>query len=79
MNEFLTHYAFLIVPIVKIAILVFVVLTLDAYLTWAERKVDCAYPVALGTAPRGATWFAAAAGGWCEVHFQRRPNARERG
>ncbi len=39
MNEFLTHYAFLIVPIVKIAILVFIVLTLDAYLTWAERKV----------------------------------------
>lgn len=39
MNEFLTHYAFLIVPIVKVAILVFIVLTLDAYLTWAERKV----------------------------------------
>jgi NADH-quinone oxidoreductase subunit H len=38
-NEFLTHYAFLIVPIVKIAILVFIVLTLDAYLTWIERKV----------------------------------------
>ena len=39
MNEFLTEYAFLIVPIVKIAILVFVVLTVDAYLTWIERKV----------------------------------------
>ncbi len=39
MNEFLTHYAFLIVPIVKIAILVFLVLTIDAYLTWIERKV----------------------------------------
>jgi NADH-quinone oxidoreductase subunit H len=38
-NEFLTHYAFLIVPIVKIAILVFIVLTVDAYLTWIERKV----------------------------------------
>jgi NADH-quinone oxidoreductase subunit H len=38
-NEFLTHYAFLIVPIVKIAILVFLVLTVDAYLTWIERKV----------------------------------------
>jgi NADH-quinone oxidoreductase subunit H len=38
-NEFLTQYAFLIVPIVKIAILVFVVLTVDAYLTWLERKV----------------------------------------
>ena len=39
MNEFLTHYAFLIVPIIKIAILVFIVLTVDAYLTWIERKV----------------------------------------
>jgi NADH-quinone oxidoreductase subunit H len=38
-NEFLTHYAFLIVPIIKIAILVFLVLTVDAYLTWIERKV----------------------------------------
>src|SRR5690349_9792903 len=32
-------YGFLIVPIVKVAILVFLVLTLDAYLTWLERKV----------------------------------------
>lgn len=39
MNEFLTKYAFLIVPIIKIAILVLVVLTVDAYLTWVERKV----------------------------------------
>ena len=39
MNEFLAKYAFLIVPIIKVAILLFVVLTLDAYLTWLERKV----------------------------------------
>ncbi len=39
MNDFLTQYAFLIVPIIKIAILVFLVLTVDAYLTWLERKV----------------------------------------
>ena len=39
MNEFLTQYAFLIIPIIKIAILVFLVLTVDAYLTWLERKV----------------------------------------
>jgi NADH-quinone oxidoreductase subunit H len=38
-NEFLTQYAFLIVPIIKILILVFIVLTVDAYLTWVERKV----------------------------------------
>jgi NADH-quinone oxidoreductase subunit H len=38
-NDFLTSYAYLIVPIIKIAILVFVVLTVDAYLTWLERKV----------------------------------------
>ena len=39
MNAILTNYAFLIVPIVKIAILVLIVLTVDAYLTWLERKV----------------------------------------
>ncbi|HXX16298.1 MAG TPA: NADH-quinone oxidoreductase subunit NuoH [Candidatus Eremiobacteraceae bacterium] len=39
MNHFLTHYAFLIVPIVKIAILLFIILTVDAYLTLLERKV----------------------------------------
>ncbi len=39
MNEFLVQYAFIIVPIIKVAILVFVVLTLDAYLTLLERKV----------------------------------------
>jgi NADH-quinone oxidoreductase subunit H len=38
-SAFLTQYAFLIVPIIKIAILVFIVLTVDAYLTWIERKV----------------------------------------
>jgi len=38
-SEILAKYGFLIVPIIKIAILVFVVLTLDAYLTWLERKV----------------------------------------
>jgi NADH-quinone oxidoreductase subunit H len=36
---FLTQYAFLIAAIIKIAILVFIVLTVDAYLTWLERKV----------------------------------------
>lgn len=39
MSDFLTEYAFLIVPIVKIVILVLIVLTVDAYLTWLERKV----------------------------------------
>lgn len=39
MTEILAKYGFLIVPIIKVLILVFVVLTLDAYLTWLERKV----------------------------------------
>ncbi len=39
MNEFLVHYAYLIVPVIKVALLVFIVLTVDAYLTWLERKV----------------------------------------
>jgi NADH-quinone oxidoreductase subunit H len=37
--SWLTQYAFIIIPIIKIAILVFIVLTVDAYLTWIERKV----------------------------------------
>ena len=39
MSEFLAQYAFLVVPIIKIAILMALVLTMDAYLTWMERKV----------------------------------------
>ena len=39
MSDFLTEYAFLIVPIVKVVILILIVLTVDAYLTWLERKV----------------------------------------
>lgn len=39
MSDFLTHYAFILVPIIKIAILLFIVLTVDAYLTLLERKV----------------------------------------
>ena len=35
----LAPYAFILVPLIKIALLVFIVLTLDAYLTWLERKV----------------------------------------
>jgi NADH-quinone oxidoreductase subunit H len=38
-NDFLTHYAFIVVPIIKIAVLLFIVLTVDAYLTLLERKV----------------------------------------
>jgi len=38
-TEFLSQYAFVIVPVVKIVLLVFIVLTVDAYLTWLERKV----------------------------------------
>jgi len=38
-NAIFAQYGFLIVPIIKIILLVFVVLTADAYLTWLERKV----------------------------------------
>ncbi len=39
MSDILSQYAFLIVPVIKIVMLVFIVLTVDAYLTWIERKV----------------------------------------
>jgi NADH-quinone oxidoreductase subunit H len=38
-SEILAKYGFLIVPIVKVGILMGLVMTLDAYLTWLERKV----------------------------------------
>jgi NADH-quinone oxidoreductase subunit H len=38
-SDFLASYGFIVVPIIKIALLVFIVLTVDAYLTWLERKV----------------------------------------
>src|SRR6516164_4440421 len=39
MSAFLTQYAYLIIPIIKVLILVVIVLTVDAYLTWIERKL----------------------------------------
>jgi len=38
-NPILAQYGFLIVPIIKVILLVLIVLTADAYLTWLERKV----------------------------------------
>ena len=39
MNAFLTTNAELIITLVKIVLLLFIVLTVNAYLTWFERKV----------------------------------------
>ena len=39
MNDFLAQHAEILISLVKIAILLFVVLTVNAYLTWFERKV----------------------------------------
>ena len=39
MNDFLAQHAEILITLVKIAILLFVVLTVNAYLTWFERKV----------------------------------------
>jgi NADH-quinone oxidoreductase subunit H len=38
-NDFLAQHAEILITLVKIAILLFVVLTVNAYLTWFERKV----------------------------------------
>ena len=39
MSDFLAQHAEILITLVKIAILLFVVLTVNAYLTWFERKV----------------------------------------
>jgi NADH-quinone oxidoreductase subunit H len=38
-HSFLTEYGFWVLTIIKIALLLFIVLTVNAYLTWFERKV----------------------------------------
>ena len=38
-NSFLTEYGFWVLTIIKIGLLLFIVLTVNAYLTWFERKV----------------------------------------
>jgi NADH-quinone oxidoreductase subunit H len=38
-NDFLAQHAEILISLVKVAILLFVVLTVNAYLTWFERKV----------------------------------------
>jgi NADH-quinone oxidoreductase subunit H len=38
-NDFLAQHAEILISLIKIAILLFVVLTVNAYLTWFERKV----------------------------------------
>jgi len=62
----------------KILILVFVVLTLDAYLTWLERKSSRTFRRA-GDRTAWPARLAAAAGGWHQVHPERRPHACGRG
>jgi NADH-quinone oxidoreductase subunit H len=39
LNAFLTEYGFWVLTIIKIVVLLFLVLTVNAYLTWFERKV----------------------------------------
>ncbi|MGH9790213.1 MAG: complex I subunit 1/NuoH family protein [Candidatus Acidiferrales bacterium] len=39
MTDFLAAYAHVLVPLVKVAVLLFIVLTAVAYITWLERKV----------------------------------------
>jgi len=57
--SFLSQNAFWIITIVKIALLLFIVLTVNAYLTWFERKV-VAHIHPAGAAPRRPARFASA-------------------
>jgi NADH-quinone oxidoreductase subunit H len=54
--EFVSHHAILVVSVVKIAVLLFILLTALAYLTWFERKVVAHIQSRLGpvfTGPHG--------------------------
>jgi len=74
-NSLLSANAELIITVVKIVLLLFIVLTVNAYLTWFERKVVAHMQSRVGAAPRGPARIAAAAGGRLEISFQRGPDA----
>jgi len=69
-NDFLAQHAEILISLVKIAILLFVVLTVNAYLTWFERKVVAHIQSRWGP-HRAPARLAAAAGRWPEIFSSR--------
>jgi len=74
-NDFLAQHAEILISLVKIAILLFVVLTVNAYLTWFERKVVAHIQSRWGTASRRPARPATAARRRTEIPFQRRSHS----
>ena len=70
--EFITQHPVLVVSLVKIAVLLFIVMTALAYLTWFERKVIAHIQSRWGPYNVGAHGLAAAVGGRHQIPFQGR-------
>ena len=70
--EFISQHPVLVVSVVKIVVLLFIVMTALAYLTWFERKVVAHIQSRWGPYYVGAARAAAAIGRRREIPFQGR-------
>ena len=67
--------AFIVISLIKIAIVMGVFMTTLAYLQWIERKSSFAHSASRWASPRGASWSAATPGRHAEASDERRPDA----
>ncbi len=54
--------AFIIITLIKVAVVLGIYMTTLAYLQWVERKVIAHVQSAYGAVARGSAWLAAASG-----------------
>ncbi len=73
MNEFAAQHPFLVVVVPKVVVLLFILLTALAYLTWFERKVVAHIQARWGPYRVGLAWVVGnAARGWREIPISRK-------
>jgi NADH:ubiquinone oxidoreductase subunit H len=72
MNALAAAHPILVVSLIKIIVLLFLLMTMLAYLTWFERKVIAHIQSRWGPVPRWPARIAAAAGGRLEIFIQGR-------
>ncbi len=78
MTDFLAQHAEIIITLVKIALLLFIVLTVNAYLTWFERKVVAHMQSRWGPHRVGPHGLLQPSGRRRKISFEGRPDSRGR-